>query len=68
MAKKCEEDADKTSRDRDDLIEAGKRLKRARTREAKEATAGAGGESGTGVKSSKKAWDNHYPDKGEQKP
>lgn len=48
-------------RDRDDLIEAFRGLRRARTREAKEATDSAGGESGVGVKSCKKAWDNHYP-------
>lgn len=63
MAKKCREDAEK-GKDRDDLVEAGKRLKLAKAREAKEATAGSGGESGTGVKGSAKAWDNKYPSGG----
>jgi hypothetical protein len=62
VAKKKTRESDESS-DRDDLIEAGRRLRKAKTREAQEATASSGGESGTGVKSCKKAWDNHYPGK-----
>lgn len=48
MAKKVREDADKTSDDRDDLIEAGKRLRQAKAIEAQS--------SGLGVKARKQTW------------
>lgn len=58
MGRKQREGADETSKDRDDLVEAGRRLRQAKAREAREATASSGGESGLGVGGKPKAWDN----------